>query len=292
MKNIIKNIYYFAIGVLELFDTFFRVIYGYHFIKQPLIKKNSAAIILGNGPSLKNEIEAIKNISKNSKVDIWCVNFFANSDEYINIKPNNYVIADPAHWQDDVDDELKIQREQFLLRVNQVTSWNILFHLPFSAKGSFFCNSLLSDKIKIRFFNQTTVSCRNSKILFWLYEKELAIPYCQNVLIPALFLTILSGYHKVGIAGADHSWHRDIFVQDSIVMLRDIHFYDDEVSYKPFLKNKKETFGMAEIFNIWGRVFRQYEILSSFANKKNVLILNGSSVSYIDSFKRCDLSTF
>jgi len=175
----------------------------------------------------------------------------------------------------------------------RVTQWDVLFHVPYDAKGTEFVTRLIQNKhIGVRFFNQTAVPCRIKALLFWLYRHEMAIPRCQNVLIPSIYLTILSGYERVAIVGADHSWHRDILVRDGVVMLRDPHFYDDDDELRPFYKNATETFTMAEIFQIWAKVFTQYDQLSAFARALRVDVVNSSSISYIDSFKSCALAHF
>jgi hypothetical protein len=292
-RNVFKAITHFVVGIAELTFSFFRVVGGFHFRSSRLARQRGKALVLGNGPSLKDDLAAVGLAVASGTVDLWCVNFFASTEAYTSLKPANYVIADPAHWEDDITEQLKQEREQFLERVTRVTDWKVLFHLPYQAKGTGFVDRLLSNKhITIRFFNRTAVVCRSKALLFWLYRRELAMPACQNVLIGALFLTILCGYDKVGIVGADHSWHKNILVRDGVVMVRDHHFYGSDATLEPFYKNATETFSMAEIFHIWSKVFTQYDLLSAFARAMQVSVVNSSSVSYIDSFKSLELSRF
>lgn len=292
-RKIYRAVLNSTVGAAELAFSLLRVLDGFHVRSSPMERNNPKALVLGNGPSLRGDLGVIEQLAATGGIDLWCVNFFANSPAYTTLKPTNYVIADPGHWQDDVTEELKHDREQFLQRVARVTDWDVLFHFPYSAKGTEFVARLTANaRIKVRYFNETAVVCRIEAVLFWLYRHELAMPACQNVLVPALYLTILAGYEKVGIAGADHSWHRDILVRDGVVMLRDPHFYDDDAQLKPFYKNASETFSMAEIFRIWAKVFTQYDLLSGFARAMRVSVVNGSSVSYIDSFRSSALSQF
>lgn len=293
LRDIYKRAANAVVSMFEILDSCVRVAYGLRFKREPLSKQGANAIILGNGPSLKNDLEMVEKIAQSQNTDLWCVNFFANSTEYLKLRPTNYVIADPGHWQEDVTDDLKRDRDEFLSRVTQATQWKVLFHFPHSAKGSAFVRRLSDNPhIAIRYFNNTTVPCRIKAILFALYRKELAMPICQNVLVPALFLAILSNYKKILLVGADHSWHRDIVVKTSTVMLCDRHFYDDDVDLKPFFKNSSETFSMSEIFAIWARVFSQYDLLAAFARAMNIDVANGSSLTFIDSFKQIELRDF
>lgn len=290
-RKIYKALSNAALGTAELALTLARVIAGLHFGSAPLRRGSSKALILGNGPSLKDDMETVERVAASGAVDLWCVNFFGASPAYTRLKPTNYVIADPAHWEEDIPEQLRQEREHFLERVFQVTDWSVLFHVPYSAKGTEFVARLArSPHVTLRFFNQTTADCRLESLLFWLYRHELAMPLSQNVLIPAVFLTILSGYEKVAIVGADHSWHRDILVRNGVLMMREAHFYEEDTQLKPFYKNATETFSMAEIFRIWSKVFTQYDRLSGFARSMRVEVVNSSSISFIDSFKSMTLS--
>jgi hypothetical protein len=293
LRDIYKAAANGVVGVFEFLDSCVRVAHGIHLKRDPLLEHNTNVIILGNGPSLKHDLAMVERITQRNDTDLWCVNFFGNSNEYVKLRPTNYVIADPGHWEENVTDELKKDREEFLEHVTQATRWHVLFHFPYSAKGSAFVGRLSAHpQIKIRFFNNTSVPCRNREILFALYRRELAMPVCQNVLVPALFLAILSNYKRILLVGADHSWHRDLVVKNTTVMICDRHFYDDETALKPFFKNRSETYSMAEIFHIYGTIFSQYDLLDAFAHAMKVDIVNGSSLTFIDSFKQIELRDF
>ena len=281
------------VGTAELVGTFLRVINGFHFRGALPERRRDKALVLGNGPSLRDDLPVIEQLATSGVVDLWCVNNFASSEAYLRLEPTNYVIADPAYWEDDTTELVKAQREALLQRLLELTRWEMVLHVPYTARGTAFATRLEQNKhIRLRFFNQTAVNCPISALRYWLYRHELAMPHPQNVLIPSLYLAIVSGYEKVGIVGADHSWHRDILVRDRMVMLRDPHFYDDDTEVRPFYKNATETWTMAEIFTIWAKVFTQYELLSGFARSMRVNVVNSSSVSYIDSLKSLTLSQF
>jgi hypothetical protein len=58
-------------------------------------KKNKRAFIFANGPSLKNlSAEKINKIG----YDIFVINKFIDFKEYINVKPNFYVLSDPGYF--------------------------------------------------------------------------------------------------------------------------------------------------------------------------------------------------
>nr|WP_294867101.1 hypothetical protein [uncultured Pseudogulbenkiania sp.] len=285
MKAVIKQSIWFFLAIFEVIVAILCVIRGFRIGQktQPAVKK--IAVILGNGPSLKNDLPYIQDYAQKSGVDIWCVNFFACSEAYSTLKPTRYVMADPGFWLDNVTDHLREKRSDFLKHIKLATTWDITIYLPFAAKNTRFHNDLASDKIRICFYNQTPISVRWARIAHWFYSKRLAMPLCQNVLVPSIFLAIMSGYKNILIAGADHSWHKEIEVKGGTLMIRDVHFYENnEVKFVPFYKNKDEIFTMREIFQAWSNVHAQYEALSTFANRRNVNIFNISSSTCIDAF--------
>ena len=48
-------------------------------------KDNQICFVLGNGPSLADDFQKISNLD--IMKEIWCVNFFADTDNYTKIKP-------------------------------------------------------------------------------------------------------------------------------------------------------------------------------------------------------------
>tara|TARA_B100000575_G_C23070278_1_gene616423 strand:+ start:209 stop:481 length:273 start_codon:yes stop_codon:yes gene_type:complete len=62
-------------------------------------------LILMNGPSL---IDDLKLIDINKYNQIICVNHFADSNLYTEIKPNTYLFQDTYFWSDNVRENFKL----------------------------------------------------------------------------------------------------------------------------------------------------------------------------------------
>ena len=81
------------------------------------------AMVLGNGPSLQSDMQTILN--RRMGADLYCVNAFALTDYFTQLKPDFYVFADPMYWIDDINEDMKKNRRDtisVLLKVNWPTT--------------------------------------------------------------------------------------------------------------------------------------------------------------------------
>lgn len=126
-----------------------------------------------------------------------------------------------------------------------------------------------------------------------LFDRNLGMPPAQNVLVSTLFLTLRMGYKNIVILGADHSWHETLALDNANrVCLRDFHFYDKDVGMQPFTMDGSEEkiFTMDALFYALGRMFEGYWKIAEYADRQAAQIINASSVTYIDAFKRRNFS--
>lgn len=282
ITNIIKCIYSIALVIL--------------FSKKSNIKSlkigNNECLILGNGPSLKDDINKNPNIFSVKK-DFICVNDFVKSDYFELLHPTHYVLLDPFYWEGD--------QEELVLFFNHIsvrTKWRLNLFLPQEIKNiSLLDESGINENkfIKIYRYNRTPIDGFNifNHVIF---KSNLGMPWAQNVLVAAIFIAINIGYKKIYLLGADHSWHEELEVgDDNIVYVKQKHFYDgDIVKRKPVYKKsmnmdqENNRFKMFEIFEAWGKMFRGYCILDQYAVKVGVKIYNAGSKSFIDAFERVE----
>ncbi|THF57629.1 hypothetical protein [Pseudothauera rhizosphaerae] len=244
------------------------------------------AIVLGNGPSLKNGRETIKNARREGDFDIWSVNLFANSDFFESIKPTHYVLADSSHWKKDISQEVKSLLDGLQQSLNQKTKWPLTLIVPYEARNSEFIEKISNKNISIKYYNRVPATGFPSLIRI-LYDKNLALPPAYNVLIATTFLAISAKYKNIYIFGADHSWHEEIKITEkNILEANQTHFYDNEAPPRPIYKDAHAQFNIGEIFIRWGQVFNQYYTLNEYAKTHNIKIKNASSKTYIDAFER------
>lgn len=251
-------------------------------------RQRECAVLVGNGPSAMRDLQALGSCAD---CDFWCVNGFALSEQFESLQPSHYVLADPAYWQSDNYQDLNDYVGKLLARIQGGTSWPMTLHLPLAARGQPCLREGANPLIQFRYFNNTSFTASWATLRNWAYAHELAMPAPQNVLIPSIYLATLAGYARIELLGADHSWHQDIQVVDSTLMLVDRHFYDGAITSKPFYKADGTVWRIADIFATWSLVHRQYDLLNAFSQYLRARIVNRTTGSFIDAFPAEPLRT-
>lgn len=77
-------------------------------------------IVMGNGPSLKRNIDEDMELLMGSRT--MAVNFAANADEFFSLKPDYYIIADP-HFFDGRSSDPNVAR--LFERLNGMVDWDM-----------------------------------------------------------------------------------------------------------------------------------------------------------------------
>jgi hypothetical protein len=261
----------------------------------PLCQSNSKrCIILGNGPSLKNTLPLLdKHGLKNT--DLFCVNDFPLTPEYEKLKPAHYLFLDPSYYVDNISEEFKKRRTMLFNSVKEKTTWDVSLYLPnFLAKKEIGKKEYWGKHINIFFYNTAsptiTVSMWNS-----FFKKNKLMPHPQNILIAAIYIALNRGYKEIYVCGADHSWHRDIEVNEqNQVCTRSSHFYSNgKVELKPWYtdESKTEVFSMSRVFRDLTIVFESHLQLAAYAKYIGAEVYNSSTDTCIDAYTRKSLES-
>lgn len=238
-------------------------------------------VVMGNGPSLNMDV--CDHIAALAKLDCVCVNQFADSDLYKEIRPRYYVFADPAYWAPSALDELIQMRTRVFESIRRKTSWPITIYVPYEGKAAFERTFIDAPQVRVACFNNVALT-GDGHVLNILYSLGLGLPPVQNVLVAALFLSLRIGYRDVVLLGADHSWHQSLVLDNANrVCARDRHFYDPEAELKPFGQGE---FTMDSLFFALGRMFAGYWAIREYAAQLGARIYNASSTTFIDAFER------
>jgi len=243
--------------------------------------------ILGNGPSLKNNLKNNLDILK--RKNTFCLNDFCMSDSFNSIKPNYYILLDPVYFrQKNISlTFLALQKNIFNALLEKV-SWKMILFIPIITDMHDHWNTLSQQNknIDIRFINTCSAKGFN-KIIFYLYEKNYSMPASQNVLLGAIFLSLNMGYEKIYLLGADHSWTKDLCVNDkNQLYIIDKHFYGEKQTLFYKGNKSKEIWKMHEILSAWSRTFEGYFQLEEYSKYINKRIYNLTPNSYIDAFEK------
>lgn len=283
---------YFLKSVFIFFKTIFHIIYwlihqrrfenfrNYYSI---VSIKNKNIAILGNGPSLKNDLDKLNNFSNYT---FSVVNDFAISEQFSKLKPLFYTLTDPAYFQE----KILVKSNENALDSIELVNWDMYLFIPYSSLKLFKKN-----RSNI-FFNKyiTIVPYHTSEftVNLWiqniLYKKGLSMPRPQNVIIACIFNAINLDFEKIFLLGVDHTWSNYLIVDGhNRVCFKNEHFYNsDKVSYKPFLNIWGTQYRMHEILFDYALMFKGYSEVASYAEKRKVRIINFTTNSNIDSFER------
>lgn len=237
-------------------------------------------IILANGPSLKQELSS-KTINFQES-EIFVLNDFARFSIFKEIKPRYYILADPFYFSN-FDNVRNVGIQGAFNSID----WEMTLFIPFRD----------AKKIKPRISNS------NINLVFYhsepydgwklirhfLYKNNLSMPRIQNVLIPAIFISINMGFKKISLYGVDHSWTEELRVnsKNEVCFLYE-HFFDNK---KPELKPWHKGVGlpiyrMHEILRDLAWMFDGYHNLREYADIRGCRVVNKTSHSYIDAFER------
>lgn len=249
--------------------------------KVEFIKNHNKVIVLGNGPSLKNDLKDISKVANEN--DFVCVNNFCSSPYYEDLKPAIYVFLDGYFFSKKAHSEWVVQREKTFKIINEKTTWDMQIFLPLGADENILKKIIVNKNIKI--IKMYVFESNNIN----LYNSGYFGPAQNNVLIYAVYLSIWANYKNIEIYGADLSFHNDIDVDqkdNSLIMI--FRHFNKEDEIKKCMKNPERIvpFTMTEIMETTTITFRAHEILNSYAKSKNITILNRSSYSLIDAYAR------
>ena len=254
-------------------------------------RKYDSIQILGNGPSLINDLPKILATRKNCSIMV--VNSFASSKLFEKIKPEYYIVVDPAFFSIPKNERIKKVQNSFHDSIVKKTSWNLNLLIPTTAKNSSFIEEIVSSNsfIKITYFKHIPIIGGVKRLNNFLFTFDLATPFYMNILIAAIFNSLKMRYNKIVVWGADHSWHEDyVLGADNYIYRSDKHFYSKDPKGNLIVLTKADGSPQRvheEFYNMHA-VFKTYHSIQNFSKKIGSKIINSSSKTWIDAFQRIE----
>lgn len=274
----------FVRNILEIILFFYRVIRHRSFCRDLKKDRKGKVLILANGPSIKDTLPIL--LSNNvANLEFVVLNFFAFDDAFFKLKPKHYCLADPMFFGSGYNSD-NVNKLYTILdkRVN----WNLNLYVPISAYRHSF-RKFNNSNIEIIRINDVQYSGFESFRNFF-YKSNLALPRSQTVAILAIFIALNKGFTDIDLYGVDHSFTETLVVDNNNRLCnKDRHFYDKEtdVELKPIIRpDNNQPWKIGEYLEAIARMFKSHDLLSSYADYLGVNIVNRTSVSFIDSYKR------
>jgi len=284
-----KKIIYFLI---DLFLLIAAVIYSaFKFKKVSGIgweyNDYKKTILLGNGPSLKDDIEKVIEESKESEV--YVLNYFAVTNYFLKIKPEYYVLTDRMFWSQNANEDIKKDNEELYFHLDKV-DWRMNLVCPESG-FEWISNRLRANKnIKVLKVHSVNIEFKTEKINLFALNKNFITPHFINGLVMVLWHAIYKNSIDIEIYGADFSLFKEYYIDQKTndLYTSASHFYkntkaQDNASFK--YPNETKKMLHTRLYQQWSSFYQMY-LLSKIAKMKQIKITNLSSNSFLDSFER------
>ena len=243
---------------------------------------NKKVHIIGAGPSINNDLDKIRSIT--DKDQIFVSNWFALTDLWKELKPSNYIFADPGLWNDDYKgtpfENKKINLYKELSKIN----WNLNLYIPDTSLK--FIKPALEHNVNINFILYPTRSSyqKNIQTRSKLIFKRIVPPKICNAILVAIWISIMSKSKSIYLYGLDSDWFKNIMTDQHTNEVRTTlyHFYDKEYPQE----RKKTSKLLYQRFEQIYIMFREYHVISIVAKFRDLKIINLSSFSMLDNFDR------
>lgn len=252
---------------------------NYSFPYTPL-HKGESVYILANGPSLNEEILELKRNGRDLRESL-VVNFFVESNYFVEINPKYYCLADPGFNKTAL---LTDRTRGVYEKLNRIVTWPMtLFVWKDAVKmvSEFISNS------NITIVGLSTLRFEGFESNHYKsYMKGTAVPSYINVTIMALYALLNLGYSKIYLYGVDHSFLAGLSVNDNNrLCILDKHFYGTEkCEFGPKMDGTLWT--MKDFVYDKYLTFVEHEVMKGYADYLGAQIINCTKDSWIDAYVR------
>lgn len=245
-------------------------------------------VILGTGPSLEKDLESLR--GSRNQFHFFAVNNFALSSAFKSIRPNYYCIVDSMYWRpsETLGKSVRMEIEKFYRYINEV-KWKLILFVPIEALAH----------VRKRVINERVDVCG---IVMSRYDFDSAFfgtaslslglaPPRVNVVLTAIYISILLKYKKINLVGIDMDRIKDLKVDqitnetymaptyfDGSNANKAVNFNDKHLGRPPhpvYVRLLRE-----------GSTFKWFYFMSQFSEKEGAQIVNSSANSLVDCFQR------
>jgi hypothetical protein len=183
--------------------------------------------ILGNGPSLKQQLPQLIEQQAWQKMDMMAVNFFALSEEYKVVCPKFYILSDPQFFRKAGRSE---RIEQLYNALAEQTTWPMTLYVQYYNPEKFDYAAAVKHNPKIRIVPFHSIVYHGLRSLeFWCYRRGLGSGNFGTVVQNGEFIGILGGSMIIeqifGIPGVGQLYINSISQRDYNFFMALTFFY-------------------------------------------------------------------
>lgn len=244
-------------------------------------------VILGNGPSLADELPRLISRGEHLEKDFLAVNFFASDERFTTVRPAYYVLSDPMFFRRSVHRERVMA---FYKTLNEQVTWPMNLYVQYYNPERFDYRAVLPNPL-IRIVPFHTQMYRGFRsVEFRLFRRGLGSANFGTVVQVGEYVALLLGYKRIELCGVDHTLLDGLTVDDRNRLCRlDRHYYDAgaSVAAQPVMqKVPPRPYTMAEYLAEVAELFRGHEVLRDYASSVGARIVNRTRGSLIDAYPR------
>ena len=245
-----------------------------------------SAVILGNGPSLAEDLPRLIERREHLTKDVMAVNFFALDERFEVVRPAYYVLSDPMFFRDSA---YRDRVAELYRALDEKVTWPMNLYVQYYNPERFdYRAALPNPNIRIiRFHTQLYRGFRS--VEFWLFRRGLGSANFGTVVQVCEYVALLLGYKTLELYGVDHTLLDGLCVDDENRLCRaDGHYYDDAPAVpKPiFQKVPRRPYTMSVYLAEVAELFRGHEVLRDYARSLGARIINRTRGSMIDAYER------
>lgn len=250
-------------------------------------REHKTCVVLGNGPSLKKDLPEI--LRGREQADYICVNSFPLTEPFRELEPGIIVLTDTAWWRPDPSKEDEKTRSKVYRALNEI-DWSIQLIVSNNSDFKFVKSQIHNPKVTPVKMRAVSIQRPLNRNAFKYYDTGYFVPPITNVLVAAVFCAIKAKYSTIEIYGADLSYMQliDVDQESNHVVINEEHFYesrDREIVPKDAGKNS-QPITMYEFLTVQALALKSHELLAGYAKKQGIDIVNKSSYSLIDAYRR------
>lgn len=242
---------------------------------QGIPQRGEDLVILGNGPSLKPFLSQKKEFYQDKA--LLCVNYAAMADSFQEIQPGYYMLVDPAFFFNPGD------RDKLFPVLNEKVTWPMHLFVSAQARKEDSWKKLIESNEHIQIHYISIAPIEGYKWFCHLaYRKGWGMPRPRNVLIPSIMTALRMDFKRIFLAGADHSWIKEIWVDEDNTVIEDLqHFYDKKGSVRSTIHHPLHEL----LFSMYV-AFKSYHVIREYSQSIHKDIFNITEGSFIDAFDR------
>ena len=245
-----------------------------------------SVLILGNGPSLGEDLPRLIERREHETKDVMAVNYFALDERFATVRPAYYVLSDPTFFRDSTH---RNRVTELYRTLNEKVMWPMNLYVQYYNPERFdYRAALPNPNIRIvRFHTQLYRGFRG--VEFWLFRRGLGSANFGTVVQVCEYVALLLGYKTLELYGVDHTLLDGLCVDEENRLCRaDRHYYDAvPATPKPIFQNvPHRPYTMSVYLAEVAELFRGHEVLRDYAASLGARIINRTRGSMIDAYER------